>query len=1102
MSSALSDQIRALSRKARAPSSSSSASSGAGPLSPTYSPSLSGAGHQGGEEGEVEDDNGGAPPVDLPQLGSLGAGRPSSTYSPSPSGAGHQGGEEGEVEDDNGGAPPVGLPPLAALGAGRPTPPPPVIFLPPTVGLGTAPTLGDGSLLVQGAVPRMDPPLAERNEGLRAALERAEARIAVYQRHAETFRRNEEVYDENEVYFQDQINDLKAERDGLQSQVNRIAVAVAGIARDAANDRAQVAILRVQLAAETGPQASGRREDGRVAQDAPKRQEGGLQGHVGLDPHPLSVSAGRHLELHRRAGPSLLDVGAGRLLALSGGGGGQDPRLLLALVAICDLAGELVSHLFLALAAGICCRRFGAGPQAVVIGGLDSRYGEEWSWIPAGGGYAWRLEQPTPHFYSRLDMGSEPRLTALLSGPTTLLLNASKQNSLQLPPLQDPSPLRTSSRPLPLEPTTSTSKDAQPSISNPSSHSKASTAKVKTTHLSEPTARHKKLKGFGLSSSPVTPRIRHTLERGEESITLQSNSTPRKRQRVDEGIALGEFVQLPKPQQKGKKPPSLPISAPTVVNGLNAPPPSAALFPPITPSSFHDAHGRNALNTITSSPETAEADPPSSSAVLERKTNGDKRPNARPRKKWSEEETKDLLQGVAMFGVGNWKKIVAHRGFRFNGRSSVDLKDRFRTCCPEQYRQHLKSGRSIQADNEKVDSFTKQISSKPNSQHEALSDSGSPETPRAPRSHRKKPEDLVLLGIDGPFPKAKRRERHPFTKTEDAALICGFKKYGSAWKLIQKDPSFSLHSRRATDLRDRFRNKYPKEYADAGYVARPPEFPKPALRTEAENPPAEAYELAKPVPGPKRMRKKKSHVIENPPDKSAERNHPNDGVQKVEFTQLPSVSSASDSSIDAMANDFTSSNLFSSTNSNNIHIPTTIDWGESILPPPTTDNDPDFQRMLGHIHPLATWKASFNPSNLIPPTAKPLNTIYNNINYKEKTQTNTTLFNPISGTSSILSTAPTHETQKAPLNLPPPTDLFSLDLDSTHPFHFSFRATDSTKSTTIDIDNGEQMTAGEAAGSLGLEAQGVLAWEDMATHPMFDIDGGAADREDNSGNKL
>ncbi|KAI9778225.1 MAG: hypothetical protein M1835_004985 [Candelina submexicana] len=1093
MSSYLFNQIHELSRKAPAPSSSPS------------------------EEGEVEveeDDNGDA-------SGSLGAGRPSSTYSPSPSGAGHQGGEEGEVEDDNGGAPPVGLPPLATLGAGRPTPPPQVIFLPPTVGLGTAPTLGDDSLLAQGVVPRMDPPLAERNEGLRADLERAQARIDVYQRHAEKFRRNEEIYRQNEqtyegneVYFQGQINDLKAERDDLRSQVNRMGVALAGIARDAANDRAQVASLRVQLAAETGPQASGRREDGRVAQVAPKHQEGGLQGHVGLDPHPLLVGAGRHLEFHRRAGPSLLDVSAGRLLALSGGGGGQDPRLLLALVAICDLTGELVSRYSWRWSPVFAVVGLGQAPKLLLSEDWIRDTEKNGRGSPLVGVRTSDFRRPaavltTIQLHPQLstpkdtlqdthgDLSSHLLISILVS---TWAL--SHQNSLQLPPLQDPSPLRTSSRPLPLEPITSTSKDAQPSISNPSSHSKASTAKAKTAHLSEPPARHKKLKGFGLSSSPVTPRIRHTLERGEESTSLQSNSTPRKRQRVDEGIALGEFVQLPKPQQKGKKPPSLPISAPTVVNGLNAPPPSAALFPPITPSSFHDAHGRNPLNTTTSSPETAEAEQPPSSAVLERKTDGDKKPNARPRKKWSEEETKDLLRGVVRFGIGNWKKIVASREFRFNGRSSVDLKDRFRTCCPEQYRQHLKNGRSIQADNEKVDSFTKQISSKPNSQHEALSDSVLPEKPRAPRSHRKKPEDLVLLGIDGPFPKAKRRERHPFTKTEDAALFRGFKKYGSAWKLIQEDSTFSLHNRRATDLRDRFRNKYPKEYADAGYVARPPEFPKPALRTEAENPPAEAKDLAKPVPGSKKMRKKKAHLVENPPDKPADRNPSNDGVGTVEVTQLPSVSSASDSSIDAMANDTTSSNLFSSTNSNNIHIPTIVDWNESNLPPPTNDNDPDVQRMLGHIHPLATWKASFNPSNLIPATAKPLNTIHNNINYKEKTQTNTTLFNPISGTSSIFSTAPTHEIQKAPLNLPPPTDLFSLDLDSTHPFHFSFRATDSTKPTTMDIDNGEQITAGEAAGSLGLEPQGVLAWEDMATHPMFDIDGGAADREDNSANKL
>ena len=36
-----------------------------------------------------------------------------------------------------------------------------------------------------------------------------------------------------------------------------------------------------------------------------------------------------------------------------------------------------------------------------------------------------------------------------------------------------------------------------------------------------------------------------------------------------------------------------------------------------------------------------------------------KRRENKKRNKWSEEETKDLLQGVSKYGIGNWKKILS-----------------------------------------------------------------------------------------------------------------------------------------------------------------------------------------------------------------------------------------------------------------------------------------------------------------------------------------------------------------------------------------------------------------------------------------------------------
>jgi len=58
-----------------------------------------------------------------------------------------------------------------------------------------------------------------------------------------------------------------------------------------------------------------------------------------------------------------------------------------------------------------------------------------------------------------------------------------------------------------------------------------------------------------------------------------------------------------------------------------------------------------------------------------------------------------------------------------------------------------------------------------------------------------------------------------FTPVEDAALLQGFRKYGNAWSLLQVDQVLS--SRTSTDLRDRFRIRYPDEYRSAGLTTKP-----------------------------------------------------------------------------------------------------------------------------------------------------------------------------------------------------------------------------------------------------------------------------------------
>jgi Myb-like DNA-binding domain len=173
----------------------------------------------------------------------------------------------------------------------------------------------------------------------------------------------------------------------------------------------------------------------------------------------------------------------------------------------------------------------------------------------------------------------------------------------------------------------------------------------------------------------------------------------------------------------------------------------------------------------------------------------DPRPGKRgKRSKWSVEETNYLIQGVAHFGIGGWKKILKHPEYKFKeGRNSIDLKDRFRTCFPDEYR---KSG----SQKGKVES--------------TLDDSGK----RRGRGSRTTVE-LAKMGYSGDiaFPKLERRARKNFTKAEDDALLQGFLKYPAQWKKIQSDPELGLSHRTRTDLRDRFRNRFPQRFKEAGY---------------------------------------------------------------------------------------------------------------------------------------------------------------------------------------------------------------------------------------------------------------------------------------------
>ena len=111
---------------------------------------------------------------------------------------------------------------------------------------------------------------------------------------------------------------------------------------------------------------------------------------------------------------------------------------------------------------------------------------------------------------------------------------------------------------------------------------------------------------------------------------------------------------------------------------------------------------------------------------------------------WDEDEELQLLRAVEKHGAGNWKTILDDKGFQFNLRTNVDLKDKYRSLF---------------------------------------------------KSSKAPPQ--VLIGT-----------RKPWTELEEQALRDGIELYGEgSWKIILDDPQFGivLQNRSNQQLKDKFR---------------------------------------------------------------------------------------------------------------------------------------------------------------------------------------------------------------------------------------------------------------------------------------------------------
>lgn len=156
------------------------------------------------------------------------------------------------------------------------------------------------------------------------------------------------------------------------------------------------------------------------------------------------------------------------------------------------------------------------------------------------------------------------------------------------------------------------------------------------------------------------------------------NLIPRKRQRMCDDS--GEFLQLPKsPIKKARRPPRIP----PLLQGLHQPPPEpdSGIFPRIEPDSVLEflpsISYRELLSANDYCPPSAAAEP--GKQLPSKLSKSEKSRTAKQRNHWTAEETQFLLRGVAKFGIGNWKRILTCTDFKFKGRSTVDLKDRYAT---------------------------------------------------------------------------------------------------------------------------------------------------------------------------------------------------------------------------------------------------------------------------------------------------------------------------------------------------------------------------------------------------------------------------------------
>jgi hypothetical protein len=249
------------------------------------------------------------------------------------------------------------------------------------------------------------------------------------------------------------------------------------------------------------------------------------------------------------------------------------------------------------------------------------------------------------------------------------------------------------------------------------------------------------------------------------------------------------------------------------------------------------------------------------------------------------------------------------------------------------------------------------------------------------------------------------------------------------------------------DVRDRFRNRYPEKYAEAGYKTRSKSFPKSPLRTSDRG----EEETDRPMSPSSSINVDSGLVKEN--------------RQRSAVGIVGSLNTADEIQV-------SNSSL--------------SDFGDTSLPAFSSQGtgESEIQRLLlDHIHPLATWNASRPPalattSSILISSAEP----------QDRTENDTI--------EPSLHTSAQQNSQQTLPNLPKSSRAQPLFLSALPPLLDPLDATlTSSASTFLNYkasDASKRVSPPDSAGGRNLnnipDIPTALNWEDMATHPMFDID--------------